>query len=197
MMNKITFEALLSIFVFLSALHFVQPVSAHGGEPRLEISPESLNPGSVLDIRGVDFEIEEEISLTLIGSQGEIPLGNVTGDVEGIFLLTITLPVDLAEGTYIIRARTDDHVVDSPQIKVSGMAVEEGGGQGPRDDDDSLLAPMPAFPQPTPVPYDPSMDSESVVKPLTPAQLSLISLGVLTVLVLITILGLRLRKKRQ
>ena len=122
----------------------VQSVLAHGDDPRLEISAEYLNPGSELELRGVDFEFETEISLSLMSSQAELPLGIVTADTGGIFLFTIALPVDLAEGTYFVRATTGDHTVDSPSIKVSGIAVEDGG-QDRLDEETGygLLAPMP------------------------------------------------------
>lgn len=131
--------------ILLLAFLVVQPASAHGDDPRIEINTDRLNPGSVLDIRGVDFEFEEIVTLSLMGTQTEISFGTVLADVEGVFLLTITLPVDIPEGTYVVRATTDDHVVESPQIEVSGAAIIEGGGQGERDEDDGLLAPMPTY----------------------------------------------------
>lgn len=133
------------ISAILLAFVIVQPALAHGDEPRLEISPEKLSPGAVLDIRGVDFEFEEQVTLTLYNDQTEAPFGTVLADVEGVFLLSITLPFDLHEGTYVIRAMTDDHTVESPPITVAGTAVDEGGGQGERDEDDALLAPMPTY----------------------------------------------------
>jgi len=144
------------IFVLLLALVFVQPVLADGDEPRLEISAESLNPGSVLDIRGVDFEFEEEVVLVLIGPQVEFPLGTVIADVEGVFLVTAALPLELTEGTYVIRATTDDHVLDSPQITVWGTADLGGGEDGLRGEEDGLLAPMPT--------YDPNFSSTPIME---------------------------------
>ena len=129
--------------VLLIAVLSVQPVFAHGDEPRIEISADSLNPGDVLDIRGVDFEFEEVVDLLLVGPQAEVPFGTVLADTEGVFLLTVTLPMDITEGTYVMRATTDDHVVESPQITVWGTADLGGGEEGPREEDDGLLAPMP------------------------------------------------------
>jgi hypothetical protein len=120
-------------------------VFAHGGEPRLEIGRQVLAPGEVLDIRGVDFESEASITLTLRGSQAEIPMGEILGDAEGGFILNFSLPADLPEGTYTVRARSADHEVDSPPFKVQGMAAQEGGDQ-PVGENDMLLAPMPTLP---------------------------------------------------
>ena len=136
---------LRSIIVLLLALVFARPVSAHGDDPRIEISAERLNPGSVLDVRGVDFEFEEEVVLVLAGPQVEVPLGTVIADTEGIFLLTITLPTELVEGAYVIRGTTDDHVVDSFPLTIWGTAALGGGEEGPREEEDGLLAPMPTF----------------------------------------------------
>ena len=117
---------------------------AHGDEPRLEISLERISPGGVVDVRGVDFEFEEIISLALIGPNYELSLGEVTADAEGVFLQTVALPTDLGEGNYQFRAITDDHEILSPTLAVQGspIAGEEGGE--PREDEDALLAPMPS-----------------------------------------------------
>lgn len=123
-------------------------VFAHGDEPRLEISTERVNPGGVVDVRGVDFEREEVVTLMLVNAQTAIPFGEVLADVEGVFLLNLTLPVDLPAGTYNFLAITDDHNITSPELVVQGAPItgEEGGGQGLRDEDDPLLAPMPTYP---------------------------------------------------
>jgi hypothetical protein len=143
---KTTFlGSVLAILALLFSLLIAQPVSAHGDEPRIEISPERLNPGGGLDIRGVEFEFEEAVTLALVAPQARVPLGTVLADAAGIFSLTITMPVDLAAGTYVIHATTDDHVVDSPQITVWGSAVEGESGDGRLDEETGygLLVPMP------------------------------------------------------
>ena len=145
MQKFIQLRYLLFLVVLALIVIPVQSVFAHGSEPRIEISPERLNPGSVLDIRGVDFELDEEINLTLLGSQVELPLGTAVADEEGVFLLSVTLPVDLFEGTYVVHAVTDDHALDSSPVTVWGMPINNDSSQGQRTDEDSLLAPMPAF----------------------------------------------------
>jgi hypothetical protein len=140
-MKKTIFQATLSFSILTLLLCFATPAFAHGGDPRLEISADRLSPGSALDIRGVDFEFEEKVTLDLVGAQGVTPFGIVLADPEGIFLLTITLPFDLAEGTYVLRATTDDHQLESAPITVSGSADTGQGEQ--RDLEEPLLAPMP------------------------------------------------------
>lgn len=145
-MKKILF-AILSITSLFFATLLTHPVFAHGDEPRLEISLERVNPGGVIDVRGVDFEPEEAITLMLVNSGTAIPLGEMTADTDGIFLQIVEVPADLAEGTYNFLAITDDHNITSPDLIVQGPPViaEGEGGQGPRDEDDGLLAPMPTY----------------------------------------------------
>ncbi|MGE5377267.1 MAG: hypothetical protein ACM3XO_19600 [Bacteroidota bacterium] len=145
---------ILSIAILLLySLLTVQHVFAHGDDARIEVSPERLNPGSVLDVRGVDFVRDTEISLSLVGPQVELPLGTAIADAEGVFLLTYKLPADLAEGTYVVRGATDDqHAVDSPSFIVFGSA-DFGSADGElRQEDDGLLAPMPTLAAGVPTP---------------------------------------------
>jgi len=190
----------LAVLVFHLIFLQTSGVFAHGDEPRLEISVDRMNPGGVVDVRGVDFEFEEVITLMLVSSQTAIPFGEIVADTEGVFLQTIILPVDLAEGTYNFLAITDDHNITSPDLTVQGPAVvaEGEGGQGLRDDDDPLLAPMPTFapgvvpggvvpPTVQPMPTNDSTFSRN------PAIMILV--GLLAAVVLIT-LGLRVMRKR-
>lgn len=180
--------------VVLLAFLLAQPVSAHGGDPRIEINTGRLNPGAVLDIRGVDFEFEETVTLALVGAQSEIPFGTVLADVEGLFLLTLTLPVDLPEGTYVLRATTDDHVVESPQIIVSGAAIIESGGQGEREEDDALLAPMPTYApgvSSTPIPQAVAVDSEPAGASTSP----LLSGAIAVIGIILVFAFVRLRRR--
>ena len=136
---------ILQALCLLIALLVTTPALADGGDPRLEISVERLNPGGVVDVRGVDFEFEELVSLALIGPGVELSLGEITTNVEGQFIHIVVIPSDLPEGTYYFRGTTSRRWVISPPLTVWGTAIAEDGGQGPRDEDDSLLAPMPTF----------------------------------------------------
>jgi hypothetical protein len=194
-MRKITLVSLLCGLVVPFASWFAQPALAHGGEPRLEISPGRASPGGVVDIRGVDFEFEEQISLALIGPDFEVAMGELTADSEGAFLQTVTLPVELKEGTYHFRAITDDHQIQSPAILVSGPAIlNEGGGQGERGEDDGLLAPMPTS---VPVGVAPNVSPEAAPpKPGTNRTTLALSLVAMTAVSAALIAGWRLWKRR-
>ena len=99
---------LSAIIIILFSLFIVPVASAHSTQPRLEINVERLNPGGIVDVRGVSFGMEESVTLTLISSSAEIPLGEMPSDAEGEFLHIAVLPSDLAEGTY--------YFVESPAI---------------------------------------------------------------------------------
>ena len=107
---------------------------------------ERINPGGVLDIRGVEFDYEELVTLYMERQGIVVSLGEINTDLEGIFIQTIVLPSDLPAGEYTIRGVTEHHDVLSPIFTVQGSPISnEGGGQGARDDDDGLLAPMPTY----------------------------------------------------
>ena len=136
---------LITIVITLSLFN-VPIASAHAREPRLEISLERINPGGVLDVRGVEFDYEQSVNLYLERTGIVVQLGEVVTDLEGVFVHIVVLPIDLPEGVYNVRAVTTHHDVLSPALTVQGFPIlAEGGGQGERDEDDGLLAPMPTL----------------------------------------------------
>jgi hypothetical protein len=122
--------------------------AAHGGEPRLELSADRAFPGGTIEVRGVEFEPEEEVHLSLLRPGIDFPQENLVADSEGGFTHIVLLPPDLPEGDYAFRAVTDGHEVLSPSFSVVGAAQEQGGGQ--REQEEGLLAPMPTPPPPAP-----------------------------------------------
>jgi hypothetical protein len=141
------FRVVVSIVIVIVLSLFVVPAaSAHSTVPRVEISVERLNPGGIVDVRGVSFGMDDSVTLTLIGAGVDFSFGKVIASGEGEFTYIAVLPSDLVEGTYYFRAVTSHHYVLSPPLTVWGTAILEGGSQGERDEDDGLLAPMPTFP---------------------------------------------------
>ena len=195
-MKKFIFKSFRYTFILIFVLSFSQSALAHGEEPRLEISLDRVNPGSVMEVRGVDFEPEEQIVLTLIGEGFEFPLGEIVANEEGIFLQVITLPADLREGEYRFRAITDDHEIASPTLVVFGTAVVEGG-EPLRDEDDPLLAPMPTF-APGVVPGGLSQPAAQPGPQANAASnLNFILVGVLVLLVVASFVVLKFRIARK
>jgi hypothetical protein len=181
--------------VIVVALVFcaVPEASAHSTQPRVEISKERLNPGEVIDVRGVSFDMDEPVTLTLLGSGVEIPMGEALSNAEGDFLQILVLPEDLVEGTYYIRATTNHHWVVSPPLTVWGTAAVEGGGQGLRDEDDGLLAPMPTAAAPLP---QPTLVSVAPVEESAPVSWNSNLMTILVLLaVFVVIFGVGLRKR--
>ena len=91
---------------------------------------ERLHPGEVVNLRGVSFEMDIIVTVTLLGSVVEVPLGEIISNGEGEFTHIVALPADLVEGTYYFRAVTSHHYVLSPPLTVWGTAIAEGGGTG-------------------------------------------------------------------
>ena len=141
MKHLLSIPAILIVSFFI----WVSSASAHSTEPRVEISIERTNPGAVVDVRGVSFGMDDSVTLSLIGTGVDVPLGEILANAEGEFTHIVVLPTDLVEGTYFFRAVNSHHYVLSSPLTVWGTALGEGGEQGPRDDDDALLAPMPTF----------------------------------------------------
>lgn len=162
-MKKIIIELVRSLCVLFLILCFAGPAYAHGDEPRLEINVERVSPGGIIDVRGVGFELEELVKLSLMGEGFDFPLGEIVADEEGIFLQTITLSADLAEGVYYFQAVTDDHQIASPVLTVSGAPILSGeAGEPLRDEEDGLLAPMPTF--------APGVAPTAAAQPVTPTS---------------------------
>ena len=183
-----------TILAILVSFMFAQPAAAHGDDPRVEISPERLNPGGVLDLRGVDFEFEEVVTLSLVGGQVEVPLGEVLADTEGIFVLSITLPPNVVEGGYVVRATTDDHVVESAPLTIWGTSDLGGSSDGPREEEDGLLAPMPTFApgvSSTPLPQTATLET-----PVSRRNSTTVIYSILAGVGILALLSIRILKKR-
>ena len=185
-----------AITIVLFSLMTVHDASAHPTQPRVEISVERINPGGVVDVRGVAFDYEEFVILYLERPGIVVQLGETNADLEGIFLYTAVLPVDLPQGVYNIRATTSHHDILSPALTVQGQAISEGGGQGGRDEDDPLLAPMPTY-APGVVPggvVQATPAAQPVPQPTSPSPGSpIILLGLSVLLVLVVFFVFRKR----
>jgi hypothetical protein len=135
------------IFVLFLLIFFqTLPVFAHATEPRLEINIDRIIPGGVIDVRGVGFDYEAVITLTLIGSQGEVALGEIAADTEGVFLKIVTLPSDLPEGTYYFRGVSPHHYTLSPALTVQGNAIPAESEEERWDEEDYLPYAIPTYP---------------------------------------------------
>ena len=197
-MNKKTLRVLFCASAFIVAVCCVHPALANGTEPRLEISVERISPGGIVELRGVDFDYDELVVLSLTRSTIQIPLNEVTADAEGTFTQVIVLPADLPIGEYNFRARSEHHMVLSPTINVWGAPVENNEGTGIQDQSDLQFGPIPTL-APTAVPEAVSQPvAKSATSALPPAQNSttLLMLTSLVILALLILTGVRKIRRR-
>ena len=193
-MKKNTLRHLFCAIVFILALSCPQPVFAHGGEPRLEISLERINPGGVIEVRGVDFDYDETVELSLMRSEIQIPLIEVTADGEGVFTQIITLPADLPTGEYNFRAKSEHHMVMSPTIVVWGVAVQDQEDNAIRDQSDVQLGPLPTF-APS-VASTPLPQAAALEPPASKGSSTTLITSILAGVVILALLSIRILKKR-
>lgn len=188
----------IAIAVILALCTITRPVFAHSGDARLEISSTHLSPGGTLELRGVDFNSEEVLTLTLDGPRGRLSLPPVTADAEGGFSYLAVLPADLAEGNYIVSASAPGRRVLSPPFLISGQPIsastDEQGEQ--REQEEPLLAPAPDFSQSTPTAnqLSPAVEHAASARPAAPG---LLIGGAALFVVLVGGIALWLRQKRQ
>ena len=133
------------VLVILFAFFVVPVVLAHSTIPRLEISLGRANPGDVVSVRGVSFDRDDIVDLTLLGTGTEFSFGEVLADPEGEFNYNAVLPTDLAEGAYYFRATTVHHWIISAPLTVWGIAVAGEDSNTFRDQSDVELGPVPTF----------------------------------------------------
>jgi hypothetical protein len=116
--------------------------SAHEGVARLILEPERVNPGGVVTIRGEDLRADDQMTITLIASEGRTDLTTVTSDGEGHFTVTIQVSPEAAPGVYAIEAA--GQVLLSVPLFVEGAPVSNGDG-APPGQDEGLPAVIPSF----------------------------------------------------
>jgi hypothetical protein len=135
----------MSAAAIAAALIVSATVRAHGGETFINAEPAIVPPGGGVGVRA-DLLTSGPVRLTLAGTDGSRrDVGVVPETVEGHFEVFFEVPRDLPTGHWTLLAEADDTVYGSTTIEVAGTAIGEvGGGQGPRDEDDPLLVPLPS-----------------------------------------------------
>lgn len=193
-MNKKSLRSIFYASVLILALCCVQPAFAHGTEPRLEISVERINPGGLVEVRGVDFDYDEPVVLSLMRSEIQIPLIDVTADAEGVFTQIIVLPADLPAGEYKFRAKSDHHLVMSATFLVWGMAEQNQEDNSIRDQSDVQLGPVPTFS--ADVSSTPLPQATAMVSPVPKRTSTAVTYSILLGAVILALLGVGMLKRR-
>ena len=119
--------------------------SAHGGETYFLAEPRLVAPGEAVGVRA-DLLTSGPVRLALAGTDGtRVEAGVIEQTEDGHFEVFLEIPTDLPTGHWTLLAEADGAAIASTTIEVAGTPVgEEAGGQGPRDEDDPLLVPLPS-----------------------------------------------------
>ena len=126
-MKTIAFPFLLSLLAVALLAFSAGAAEAHGN-PEITVSPNPAPAGATVTIEGVEFEENDEISLTLEGVSGSLSLGMAMADAEGSFHVEITLPDAAGPGAYQIRAEGSDATALA-DLRIT--AATTGGPQAP------------------------------------------------------------------
>ena len=104
---------------------------AHG-QPVITVSPSVVAAGGQITVTGTEMEPGEIFVITLENPAGSIPLGEVeaTGEGEdGGFVVTFTIPVDTAPGSYRVRAATDVGEATEADLTVTAPSTEASAAE--------------------------------------------------------------------
>jgi hypothetical protein len=120
-------------------------VFAHGGETFFVAEPSRVAPGAAVGVRA-DLLTSGPVHLSLAGTDGtRLEVGVIEQTEDGHFEVFLEIPTDLPTGHWTLLAEADGIPIASTSIEVAGAPVgEDGGGQGPRDEDDPLLVALPS-----------------------------------------------------
>lgn len=169
-------------------------VVAHGAA-YLVVEPTTISPGGEGAVRGAGFGPGNIVALVLVTPSGEVPLGSVEADGEGSFSTVIRVPTDTAEETVRLEARSPDHM-ESAEVTIAG-APADGGGDGRREEEEPLLAPISFVPAQgaRAVPRE----SSAQTGPASPAGAPNLAplLGVATAVLLVTTAGGIVARRRR
>ena len=112
------------------ALYPVGVALAHG-EPIIRVDPAIASAGGSITITGTEMEPGEVFDLVLEGAATSVSLGRTTAEGEGEeggFVVTLTLPGDLAPGSYRLRASTEEGESAVADLTVTAAAIEADPG---------------------------------------------------------------------
>ena len=111
------------------------------GVPVIIVEPSVAAPGDQITITGTDMEEGEVFVFTLEGAAGAFDLGEATAVPDGEeagFTVVFTLPSDLATGSYLVRAVTDEGETATADLTIG--ASSESMNAEPMEASAELLA---------------------------------------------------------
>ncbi len=127
------------LLIALLLILFSPGIALAHGEPTITVEPAVVSPGEQITIVGADMEDGEVFKITLESTSGTVQLGEATAVKEGEeagFTAVFTLPDDLTEGLYLLRAVTDegesaaaDLTIVSSANQTNAISMEASGAQ--------------------------------------------------------------------
>jgi hypothetical protein len=119
--------------VLAAAILAVNPIGAAfaHGEPVIRVDPPVVAAGGSITVTGTEMEPGEVFDLALESAAISISLGQaaVEGEgEEGGFVVTLTLPGDLAPGSYRLRASTEEGESAVADLTVTAASSEASAG---------------------------------------------------------------------
>ena len=124
-----------------AALLLATSATAHGGVPTLQLSTDRINPGGTVELRG-DMTGDEPVQLSLEAGDGSsLALGAIETDWEGHFVAALTMPVDVAAGTYIVRVKSPFEEATT-KVGVSGPPLAQEAEGQPLGRDEAHAGPI-------------------------------------------------------
>ena len=84
---------------------------AASGLPAVSMDPASAEPGSEVEVTGLDFPSGQAVELQLTTTSGPVHLATLTTEEGGYFRQSVTLPTDVAPGPWELRATAPNGMV--------------------------------------------------------------------------------------
>jgi len=115
-----------SVLVVTIVSLLVMPLAALAQAPAISMSPETVRPGSTVEIAGSDFPAGYAVQLQLTTPDGPQSLATVTAGPDGAFQQLVALPLGATKGDWELEAIA----VDGTTSSLSFSTLSEAGDAG-------------------------------------------------------------------
>jgi hypothetical protein len=114
----------------------IAAMAASGLPATVTMNPESAEPGTTVEVTGLDFPVGQPVQLQLTTTAGAIHLGTATTTDGGYFQEAVTLPLDAPAGFWELRATGADgsvavHIFEAGEVATAlvGDAAAAAAGE--------------------------------------------------------------------
>lgn len=114
----------LSLILGLAALWQAMPALAHGGA-ELTVTPTTVAPGGIIQVKAEGVEAGEEFTITLAGLKGQMTLGAVTVGDDEDFHADYAIPADIPAGVYQVTAVSGEGETMTAELTIAAGATAE------------------------------------------------------------------------